>query len=1065
MPALELYTSNRLEILAEALAEVVAQPMPPMKPETILVQSGGMQRWISMQLAQRHGICANAVFPFPVAFAYDICRKILPDIPKEYRLSKEKMLWSILRVLDAEQDNSELLALSAFARTNSMLQKVQLAERIAFHFDQYLLFRPHWAEIWESGRITGAFRTERNQQNELWQARLWRNIAAGHEQEHRAALLHRTIRILGGQIDTSALPTRVSIFGIPTLPPIYLDLLKALSNHVEVRIFLLNPCRQYWGDLLSRRDQQRAYRQHQFGLIEIEREEDTTPLAGLGSVGRDFHELLLERNVTETRTFFANVDASTLLGCIQADLLDLRVDADFQQNKPGFNDTSIQVHCCHSPLREMEVLKDLILDILQNNPDILPHDILVMNPDMDTYAPFIQAVFGTPEDQAQRIPFSIADRRPSKAAAAIRLFLELLDFGQYRFETSKVCALLEHPLIRASLGLDEKELTRILDWIRQSGIRWGVDAAFRQQYGLPYAQNTWASGLSRLYLGYMTGDHDPIQGIAPIAIRGASEHELLGRLTAWIDELQTLWARLQEPKQAAAWQELFLWMLETFFPKDRVMDEPALAIRKAMGDLTATMEDLSADSSTIRHLVRKRLDETSAESGFLASGLTFCGLKPMRSIPFRIVCLTGLTSTAFPRQDQTPGFDLMVARPECGDRSLREDDRYLFLESLISARSQFILTYPGLSQNDNSEAPPSVLVSELLDYLDRRCTVHGRKPSETLVIRHKLQAFHPDYVTADSHIFSYSRQNRDAARALFAPTAKPPLFGHTTEHAKTAEEITLDDLIRFFSNPSRHLLATLRIRPPHDEEEFLDEEPLAIPTGLDAYAPMQNLLHKALAEPDAQLEPLLESWQILPPEQAGAEAAQILCATVRTLAEQIRHATAGLPPQPADIALTVGKIRLTGRIRLYGEKQITFRLAKTKAKDMLGLWIRHLALLAAGYNICSEHLGKEDGFSAPFPPEPRSILKTLVHIYAQGQTRPLPLFPEASLAYAQKIQTGKNAYEALEEAWKIWIGSDYTPGDKDNPDTRLIYGDTEPDWEEFGNLATRVFLPLLGGGV
>jgi exodeoxyribonuclease V gamma subunit len=1060
-----LHASNRLETLAELLARVLATPLDdPMQPDTVLVQSGGMQRWVSMQLARRHGVCAGVRFPFPVGFAYEISRTLLADLPLEYPLSQERMLWSIERLLRPLLDDPDFAPLARYVREDSQLKTVQLAERIAFHFDQYLIFRPAWSARWEAGERSGDFTQPAHLANETWQARLWRELVGDTSVrdaggKHRAALLKEAIARLELGAGLSGLPSRVCVFGIPTLPPVYLDLLSALSRHSQVHVFLLSPCRKYWGDLMTRSERRRAYLNQDSGAEE--RPEDSLPLAGLGGVGRDFLELLLDRNPEETR-LYELPDDDRMLGRLQADLLDLNVGGD----TPDFTDTSIQVHCCHSPLREMEVLKDLILDLLSKDETLTPQDILVMNPDIESYAPVIQAVFGT---SGEGVPFSISDRKPTRAAETIRLFLELLEFGQHRFEVSRVCSLLEAPPMRQRLGLDAAETQRVLEWVRASGVRWGLDRKFRKQTGVgDYGQNTWESGLSRLFLGYMTGEGEPVDGIAPLPLRGASDQELLGRLTAWIDDLATLWTRLRDTRTPPAWLDCLLWILDTFFPLDRDQAEHLLAIRRTVTDLTRDMGDFEADGRTMLYLIRKRLNESGGESAFLASGLTFCGLKPMRSIPFRVICLTGLTSTAFPRQDTPPGFDLMSARPRPGDRSLREDDRYLFLESIISARDTLVLTYPGMSQSDNAEAPPSVLVSELLDYLDGRYTSGGVRPSEALVFRHRLQAFHPDYFTAGSRLFSYSRQNRDAAEALFARLAPASFFPR--EHAappseSTPTEVDIEELIRFLAHPCRHLLRALRINPDDGEDEFLDEEPLAAPTGFDAYDMLQELLRRAMSEPGADLEELLPAWQLLPPGQAGVDAGRELCTKIRSLADRARAVIGTERPRRLDLRLALGSATLTGRIDLHGDRIVTCRPAKTKGPDMLRLWVRHLAASAAGVEARSAHLGAADDFEAPDAGDAQSTLQDLLEMYSRGMHAPIPFFPRTSLAFAKARFTGrkpKERPEAMTSALREWNGGFGTSAERDDPHLAFLYRDREPDWEDFADAAERIYWPLLG---
>ena len=248
-----LYTSNRLEHLALVLARVTAEPLDPMRPETILVQSAGMQRWVSMQLAREHGVWANARFPFPVAFAYDLARTLLPGLPEEYPLSQERMLWRVASLLPGLADRPEFAPVRRYLDGADTLKLIQLARKIAFHFDQYLIFRPRWAALWESGRTCGE--THGDPGAEAWQAVLWRETAKGREQEHRAALLRRVMEALRQK--PAVLPPRLSVFGISTLPPAYLDLLLALAEHVPVHMFLLSPSRQYLGDLPGQRERLR----------------------------------------------------------------------------------------------------------------------------------------------------------------------------------------------------------------------------------------------------------------------------------------------------------------------------------------------------------------------------------------------------------------------------------------------------------------------------------------------------------------------------------------------------------------------------------------------------------------------------------------------------------------------------------------------------------------------------------------------------------------------------------------------------------------------------------------
>lgn len=1067
-----LYTSNRLEHLALILARITAEPLDPMRPETILVQSAGMQRWVSMQLAREHGVWANAHFPFPVAFAHELARCLLPGLPAEYPLSQERMLWRVASLLPGLADNPEFSPVSRYLHDADTLKLIQLSEKIAFHFDQYLIFRPQWALQWESGLSGGG---TGDNSAEAWQAALWREVAKGREDEHRAALLRRVMAALGQ--NPSVLPPRLSVFGISTLPPAYLDLLLALAEHIPVHMFLLSPSRQYWGDLPGRRERLRDYR-HMARHGAPPPEEAVNPLAALGAPGRDFHEMLTASGVDEIPLYRTHSSPRTLLEHIQNDLLELAAPG---ESLPDLDDDSVRIHCCHGPMREMEVLRDLILDRLQRDETLTPRDILIMAPDMELYAPFIQAVFGSPEEPAHFLPFSMADRRPSQAQNLARLLLELMEFAHGRFEATAVLELLEAPAIRQTLDLDEASVLRIETWVERARIRWGADPDFQTgACGACHAQNTWEQGLARLFLGYMTGpESPPVRGVSPLGPISGSDQELLGRLAGFLDRLRQMRDLLNTPADAGEWRRRLLWTLENFFPPDRDSADALCGLRQTVTSLTQAMDAdaprLSVDGRTMLHLLRGRLDSAPAEGGFLSSGLTFCGLRPMRAIPFRIICLAGLSCTGFPRQEARPGFDLMAAAPRPGDRSLRDDDRYLFLESLISARDALVLTYPGLSPEDNNEAPPSVLVSELLDYLDSRARVAGRLPSEALLTRHRLQGFHPDYFRPGP-LFSHSTQNCRGAEALCGQPRQRPFFQTSPARPDpTRPELSLTGLEEFLSHPVRYLLRSLGVNPASPGEEIPDEEPFTAPDGLDGFGQNQDLLDFVLAgnPPESAVRERLRAGQGLPPGPAGQEAIHKMYAQARAQADRVRREQGNSQPVFRSLNFDFGTCRFTAGFPVLPdgghERIVTFRAARLKGADMLRLWVRHLAALAAGLSVTSVHVASDETFLPPVvsPDRAATILRDLTCLYQEGMDAPLPLFPRASLAYARKRFTSRKKPaeaidEAMNEALKIWQGGDFRSAERDDPFLRAAYRDASPDWDAFKSTAETVYGPLFG---
>src|ERR1035438_5822882 len=490
MLKLRLYTSNRMENLAESLAEGIRPPLrSPFEPETILVQSQGMARWLKLQLAQRHGICSNCQFPFPRAFSYQAFRAILPCLPEEVAYEPEVLLWRIMKHLPGFLGQPVFEPLKNYLGAEQDSRKLfQLADRIAYVFDQYLVFRPDLVRQWESGAAQD------------WQARLWRGVSAPFREQHPAALQASFIEHLEyATAPVQGLPERIAIFGVSALPPFYLRIFAALARHIEVNVYLLQPCEQFWGYISSVREQESTLKRAGKGASEAEQmhlEGGNRLLASMGQLGRDFLLLLQETGDWQESepTLFAAPSADHFVSQLQADVLNLEDRAAWGSPKQTImeQDDSMQVHSCHSPLRELEILYDHLLDWFERDPELAPRDILVMIPEIELYAPYIQAVFGSPEQDAFRIPFSIADGTARTQSHLVETFLCFLQMADSRLGASRVLALLESAPVRRKFGLAEEDLELIRHWIEEVRIRWGRDQQQRAGLGLPaWSENTW----------------------------------------------------------------------------------------------------------------------------------------------------------------------------------------------------------------------------------------------------------------------------------------------------------------------------------------------------------------------------------------------------------------------------------------------------------------------------------------------------------------------------------------------------------------------------------------------
>ncbi|MDZ7697407.1 MAG: exodeoxyribonuclease V subunit gamma [Deltaproteobacteria bacterium] len=1086
---MRLFVSNRLEILGRILSETLASPLPgPLDREVILVQSKGMEHWIATVLARHHGICANIWFPFPNAFFNWLFKKLVPELPEISPFDPEKMTWDILRCLPDCLETAAFAPLRAYLGDDSRdpgwgVKGLQLADRIADTFDQYLLFRPEMVTGWERGEETH------------WQAMLWQRLMEGKDPLHRAALVRRFLSAVDDpKVTWEGLPERIAVFGISALPPYHMAILNGLSHVIEVNLFIMNPCREFWGDILPDRElarRSRAPASKGVTLIDLHLEKGNSLLASMGRLGRDFFDLV-EGLDPETVEAFEAPPAGTgwhrLLSTIQSHILNLE-DAERLEAKIPVapEDTSIQVHSCHSPMREVEVLHDRILDMLASDPGLQPRDILVMAPDIDAYASFIDAVFAA-ADLTRRIPYRIADRDIRATSDIVDTFLSILDLPGERFSAPAVLNILESEAVRNCFGLADGDLDLIRKWVEETAIRWGIDETDRAARGVPgLEENTWAAGMKRLLLGYaLSGQGERMfQGILPYDDMEGGETAVLGAFVHFVEVLFTRTRGLDTPRTPRAWTDTLHGLLDEMFLPHETDQADVQLLWKAFHDLRE-MSDTDGEPfedpvtlNGVRAYLNRRLEQRPSGAGFMTAGMTCCSLLPMRSIPFRVICLLGMNNSDYPRESIRPGFDLMAARPRPGDRSRRHDDRYIFLEALLSARTTLYISYVGQSIQDNSMAPPSVLVSELLDYMDEGFEIRPGTIRDHVVTDHRLQPFHPDYFKKGKTLFSYSTDLLDAARRLRQPpgAVSPFITGRLSEPESEFKAVTVDDLCGFLANPARYLLQKrLGLHLEQETVPLRDSEPFDL-EGLERYRMAQDLISRRLAGED--LGALFECRKAagrLPHGEVGQYTFETLCQDLTVFSDKTAGYMDDTQKAPLDAALDVGGFRLTGRLHnIYPGHLFQHRYAVIKARDRLRIWVHHLVLNAAagtGYPCNSVLAGLKKRtrervwwaceYGALEPQRALRILDALLRVYWEGLIRPLHFFPDSAYRYARDLlEKGKSAQEALDAAKRIWTGSDFSRGEGDDPHYRLCFRETDPLDAAFEAVSEEVFGPLL----
>ncbi|HAI8291573.1 TPA: exodeoxyribonuclease V subunit gamma [Escherichia coli] len=1053
---LRVYHSNRLDVL-EALMEFIVERErldDPFEPEMILVQSTGMAQWLQMTLSQKFGIAANIDFPLPASFIWDMFVRVLPEIPKESAFNKQSMSWKLMTLLPQLLEREDFTLLRHYLTDDSDKRKLfQLSSKAADLFDQYLVYRPDWLAQWETGHLV-----EGLGEAQAWQAPLWKALVEytdelGQPRWHRANLYQRFIETLESATTCPpGLPSRVFICGISALPPVYLQALQALGKHIEIHLLFTNPCRYYWGDIkdpaylakLLTRQRRHSFEDRELPLFrdsenagqlfnsDGEQDVGNPLLASWGKLGRDYIYLLSDLESSQELDAFVDVTPDNLLHNIQSDILELENRAVAGVNIEEFSrsdnkrqldplDSSITFHVCHSPQREVEVLHDRLLAMLEEDPTLTPRDIIVMVADIDSYSPFIQAVFGSaPADRY--LPYAISDRRARQSHPVLEAFISLLSLPDSRFVSEDVLALLDVPVLAARFDITEEGLRYLRQWVNESGIRWGIDDDNVRELELPATgQHTWRFGLTRMLLGYaMESAQGEWQSVLPYDESSGLIAELVGHLASLLMQLN-IWRRgLAQERPLEEWLPVCRDMLNAFFLPDAETEAAMTLIEQQWQAIIA--EGLGAQYgdavplSLLRDELAQRLDQERISQRFLAGPVNICTLMPMRSIPFKVVCLLGMNDGVYPRQLAPLGFDLMSQKPKRGDRSRRDDDRYLFLEALISAQQKLYISYIGRSIQDNSERFPSVLVQELIDYIGQshylpgdealNCDESEARVKAHLTCLHTRMPFDPQ---------NYQPGERQSYAREWLPAASHAGKAHS-EFVQPLpftlpETVPLETLQRFWAHPVRAFFQMrLQVNFRTEDSEIPDTEPFIL-EGLSRYQINQQLLNALVEQDDA--ERLFRRFRAagdLPYGAFGEIFWETQCQEMQQLADRV--IACRQPGQSMEIDLACNGVQITGWLpQVQPDGLLRWRPSLLSVAQGMQLWLEHLVYCASGGNGESRLFLRKDG-EWRFPPlaaeQALHYLSQLIEGYREGMSAPLLVLPESGGAWLKTCYDAQN---------------------------------------------------------
>ena len=1037
---MHLHTGNRLEDLAQALtASEHREALHPLAPRILLTETPSLWRWLRNRFCHETGVAFLIETHLPAAWLWQQARHSLTLPPDEDPLSRERLAWRLFAQLGEHSIEPEL---ATYLHDDKGLRRWQLAVRIADLFDRYQYYRPEWIRSWSEGG------------EKHWQARLWRRVSKNVEL-HRVALMDRFLERLSSDnvIDS---PKRIDLFALHNLPPLLLDAFEALSRHTEVHLWLLSPTPEYWADLVTPKELAR----HRLESPENDRlwEAGNPLLTQWGRQGQAFQDLLLDRlqtPVSETE-HYRKPKRDSLLHCIQADLFQALIPtsprADLADERPL---PSIQFHLCHGALREVQVLHDTLLHCLREDETLQPEDILVLVPEISRYAPAIEATFGKARG-APEIPWNLSDTTRTDEHPVIRAFLDLLDLPHARFTRADILGLADIPEVCRRYGLSEDDLAELAETLDSLRVYWGLDGEHKQRLDLPAIdEHTWHQGFQRIMAGFATGNEVLLQGptsIAPLpgqtaqsAGRAARLFDLLDRLRHWAGELK----RTASPQD---WAQRLGQLLDDFFSGDD--DHRLQRIRETLAELQhaeqAGVKDLPPQ--VIRNWLQGVLEEERRPGRAYTGGVTFCGMKPLRGVPFRVVCLLGMHDAAFPRRRRPIEFDAMQNDWRHGDPDPVHEDRYLFLEALMAARDRLIISYTGRDMRSNEPRTPSVLVQELLDYLDAHYSIGGKAPSQALARVHPLQPFSagnfqqkaenlnglpslPGFnrrwlVTADS--VRAAREHPTHTESGWPDTPLP-----LERNEPLADVITPLELERFFRDPLRQFIhKRLRITAP-EEPELAEEEPLDL-DNLQQWGIRELLIDCWLAGRLGSARDLARARGLLPHGPPGNRRFQAIKEDFMALRDRCERL--GIEPPLSPLAIDIdlplatrdNRWRLAGRITGVYDTHGLLQLSASRFSldKLLPLWVRHLSLCADGrfqdspaHFLCQNRRATLSPVDAG---QAKNHLVQLLGCYEAGLHAPLQLPIKTAAAFVnslrEKPENAEAAHKAATKAWNTEAG-------------------------------------------
>ncbi len=1072
---MHIHRAHRTDRLADELAGLLASPLAdPFAEEVVVVPARGVERWLTQRLSHRlgasegraDGVCAGVRFVSPRSLV-----ALLTGTERTDPWDPDRLVWPLLATIDDSIAEPWALTLArhlgavddgdAARAEGRQDRRYSLARRLAGLLSGYAVQRPSILAAWRAGEDSDG-QGHALDEDLRWQPELYRRLedrVEGVPPDVRHADV--LARIRAGE--PLALPTRLSLFGHTRLPVTEVELLAAVGEVREVHLWLPQTSGELWDRLAPHIADGPVLRTRDHTALTVRH-----PL--LASLGRDARELQRTLAPLQPATDTA-VDAApdragtTLLHWLQHDLrLDAVPDADTRASRPlRPDDASVQVHACHGPARQVEVLREVLVGMLADDPTLEPRDILVMCPDIESYATLFEAGFGLAEvvrggHPAHGLRVRLADRGLARTNPLLDLAARVVEIAGGRATASEVLDLVSTDAVRRRFGLSDDDLEQVSQWVAESGTRWGLAADLREPFALAgYPHNTWRLGLDRLLLGVGMAERGQRRfgGTLPLDDVGSAAIDLAGRLAELIDRLETNVRALGSARRASEW---VVALTDAIDALGTVGTDEAWQRAQADRELAGIAEaagghDVPLRLADVRVLLEQRLAGRATRANFRTGALTVSTMVPMRSVPHRVIALVGLDDGAYPRLASTDGDDALARRPRTGERDVRAEDRQLLLDAVLAATDRLVLTYTGADEIKGEVRPPAVPIGELLDALDATAAERVR---EHVLTRHPLQPFDARNFTAgrlthDQQPFSFDRAALQGALAARGSRRLPPPFltGPLPGGLPMSDggaNVLLADLQSFFSHPVRAFVRQrLDVALPWEEDEPSDAIPVELDS-LQAWAIGDRVLARVLAGDELSAVEVAERARgDIPPLRLGTPVLDKVHDTVEALVA-VSAAARSRAAETSDITVDVDGVRVTGQVPdLRGSTIVRVSYSRLGPRHRLAAWLDLLALTAAHpdgrwtaevYGAGGKPGPQRSTLGPVDPDNARAFLSELVDVYARGMVEPIPLPLKTAATWAETPGSDNDRAYA---AWRPWHGGQFE-GEQDDQYHALVWG-------------------------